>query len=633
MLTQFPTPYQDELLYSLCARYARLMGHGNRKLTLKHLFGRMTVTAVFDLPTHLSTLAEHLAPLGGPTATELIDQFTLFPYYAGFQPPERRAQVREAMCGDGHPHWLLGLIPSGVQAPRTLRYCPVCAGQERSQCGEAYWHRLHQLPGVLICEQHGVWLEDSTVMVPAPVTRHAFLAAEEALPHAVQGRPVPQRLELDILLDIALRSRALLDEPPLEVPPPALRSQYLHALAKVGLGTFSGRLRLGSLQAAFSSFCPPHLSKQLGLPPCEGWLLRLLRKARGASHSLFHLMIQAFLHLDREELRSGVHPFGRGPWPCLNRAAPHHGEALIFTVEVGYTLNAREPIGTFSCSCGFAYRRVGPDHAPQDALRLDRVASYGAVWLAVLRRGWPDTALSLRALSRQLGFDPQIVRTQAAKLGLSMERPGSRGGKVPVGRPARPQKETFAGRRQRHRAAWKRARRDHPDVSVRGIRTLVPAAYTWLYRHDRSFLNAHAPTHRIPKARGQRIDWAQRDASLSRQLRQAALILRSAVPFVRLTPSRLAREIGQATLLSRHPDKLPRCKRTLATLSETREAFALRRIRQVTAVLLESGTRLPRWRFARLAGLRSELLARPIVAQGFELAWATLEARFEVPAA
>ncbi|WP_412026439.1 TnsD family transposase [Deinococcus yunweiensis] len=633
MLTQFSIPYPDELLYSLCARYTRLMGHGNRKLTLEHLFGRTTVTAVFDLPTHLSTLAEHLAPLGGPTASELIDQFTLFPYHAGFHPPERRAQVRAAMGGDGHPHWLLGLISSGVQAPRRLRSCPMCVDQERRQYGEAYWHRLHQLPGVLICEKHAVWLEDSAVVAPAPVTRHAFLTAEEVVPHGIQGRAVTQGTELDVLMDLALRSRALLNEPPLDVPTPALRGQYLQDLATLGLATFSGRLRLDSLQQAFSAFCPPSLLGQLGLPPVEGWLLRVLRRPRGASHSLFHLMVQAFLHLDREQLRAGVHPFGRGPWPCLNRAAPHHGEALISTVEVGYTLNAREPIGTFACSCGFAYRRVGPDHAPEDALRIDRVASYGDVWLAALRRAWPEATLSLRELSRRLGFDPQIVRAQAVKLGLSVERPGSRGGKVPGSRPARPQQETFSGRKQRHWAAWQRVRRDHPDESARGLRSLVPATYTWLYRHDRPWLVDHMPTHLSSQAKQPRIDWAQRDAALSRHLRQAALALRSAVPFVRLTPGRLAREIGQATLLARHLDKLPTCRRALTTLCETREAFALRRIQRVTTGLLESGTRLPRWRLARLAGLRPELLARPDVAQGFEQAWAILEARFEVPAA
>lgn len=43
MITLFPDPYPDELLYSVCARYQERMMWGNQKTTLEDLFGSDTV--------------------------------------------------------------------------------------------------------------------------------------------------------------------------------------------------------------------------------------------------------------------------------------------------------------------------------------------------------------------------------------------------------------------------------------------------------------------------------------------------------------------------------------------------------------------------------------------------------------
>ena len=50
------------------------------------------------------------------------------------------------------------------------------------------WHRDHDLPGVLVCPTHGVWLERSGVRVGLTPGRFALLAAEEVV------RPTAARL-------------------------------------------------------------------------------------------------------------------------------------------------------------------------------------------------------------------------------------------------------------------------------------------------------------------------------------------------------------------------------------------------------------------------------------------------------
>lgn len=54
MLAYFPVPYEDELLYSVIARYAVHTGQlENRKAVLRDIFGKHTAVAIPDLPSHL----------------------------------------------------------------------------------------------------------------------------------------------------------------------------------------------------------------------------------------------------------------------------------------------------------------------------------------------------------------------------------------------------------------------------------------------------------------------------------------------------------------------------------------------------------------------------------------------------
>ncbi len=635
VLAFFPSPYEDELLYSLLARYARLTGYSNLKTNLHDLFGRTTVIAVADLPTHLGSLAERLAPLGGLSADEMIDHYTLFPYYVGFQPSERRRKVREAMRGDGSPHGLLGLMAARGPALNALRYCPVCASRERRRYREAYWHRSHQLPGVLACEAHGTWLEESEVVLPAPVMRHAFAAAETVIPYGGFARRLSSAQNEPLILDLTQRAQALATSPTSEFDLAALRSHYRNALAERRLATYSGRLRLEALRQDIETFLPEELRDRLGVPPVDGWLLRLLRKPRTVAHPLYHLLLQAFLDTDRDVLQMPIRFFGEGPWPCLNRAASHYGERRVAQVEVGYTRNAREPIGTFTCTCGFSYRRVGPDRTPSDTFRIDRMAAFGSVWSQVLEQGWYDPSFSLRELARRLGVDTRTVRKQAAALGLPYERSGSRAENAVTPEEVRPEVEevAFAERRASYRDAWFHMKDKRPNASIKALRADLPGVYIWLYRNDRTWFDENKPTRRTPRASAARVDWARRDADLAHLLRRAALqVLTEAKP-VRLTRSRLGRMIGYAGMLDKNLNKLPECKVVLDEIMESREAFAVRRIRLASSHLRESGGQVPRWQFARLCGLRPEMLEKSEVANAFERAWASVKHHYELPAA
>jgi hypothetical protein len=167
MVSFFPKPYPDEILYSVIARYHIRNGNTSPKVTLTELFNSPSTVATADLPSNLNSLSQNLQPFSNYTVEELIERYTLYPFYSVFLPPMRATQVKESMKAQwgGDIHTRAGIMASSVTMPRYFRFCPNCLEEDLQQYGEAYWHRLHQTPGALVCLVHAVMLQDSTVPI------------------------------------------------------------------------------------------------------------------------------------------------------------------------------------------------------------------------------------------------------------------------------------------------------------------------------------------------------------------------------------------------------------------------------------------------------------------------------------
>jgi hypothetical protein len=97
MVSFFPKPYPDEILYSVIARYHIRSGNTSTKVTLTELFNSSSTVATADLPSNLNTLSENLQPFFNYRVEELIYKYTLYPFYNVFLPPMRASQVKESM--------------------------------------------------------------------------------------------------------------------------------------------------------------------------------------------------------------------------------------------------------------------------------------------------------------------------------------------------------------------------------------------------------------------------------------------------------------------------------------------------------------------------------------------------------
>ncbi len=622
VLLNFPLPYPDELFYSLCARYGERTNYPDAKTLALRLFGSRSALAVVDLPNHLEHFFNALPEGYFDSVHGIIDAHTLLPFYRPFLPEQRATQIEEAMRFNGTIHYSTGVMASKVRVPERLRYCPLCAEEDEVGAREPYWRRAHQLPGVEVCHEHKVFLEDSEVKTSNRRSRHTYVTARAATLHKAPIFLSSQNHLHQTLLRIAQGVAWLLEQRILTKGLQTFRTKYSQLLAEKGYATYSGRVRIGGLLSAFKAHYSDAVLERLQCPlpddQTETWLHRLLRHPKSAHHPVRHLLLMHFLgHSPRTFFSLELaEPFGEGPWPCLNRATKHYGAGTIKQLELHHTKDRGKPVGTFRCpQCRFTYQRTGSDKTEQDRYRIDKMVDFGPQWLHILEE-LEAANVSLREKARRLGVSSRTVRR------YERSQEGLQRGDVSVADVIEPDM-VEAKRRE-----WRHLQQEHPRLSVTHLRERSPALYAWLYRNDRAWLQDQGEARRVERkaTTRSRVDWNARDREFAGRVPGIAESLqRSGNERPRkVSVAAIARELGCVSLIQQHIGRLPLTSRAIEAQLESREAFALRRIAWATERYRRRNAQPKAWQLVRLAAIRPDLLELPTVQEAVNRAVALL---------
>ena len=195
-------------------------------------------------------------------------------------------------------------------------------------------------------------------------------------------------------------------------------NQKYHSLLKErNLVTVSNRVRQAELYEAFHSKLPTGLLEKydsaINVADEYNWLKVITRNSIRHVHPFRHLLFLYYLDLDVQQLflvKENKGPFGKGPWPCLNKAAIHYKQHLISKVTVTRDFKSNAFIGTFKCSCGFVYSRKGPDKLVEDQFRIGRIKVFGDVWVDKVRTIANEGELSTRGMAKILGVDSKTIK-------------------------------------------------------------------------------------------------------------------------------------------------------------------------------------------------------------------------------
>lgn len=151
MLQYFPTPYPDELWYSVLCRYHIRSGNPNSAVTFRELFGKDHAALGSFLPNGLIFDIASQLPEGTLDIEDIALNHTLFKYVFRFQSLENKNSILEMT-----KHKKID-FPVKISKPyesMELKSCPLCMQEDLKQYGETYWHLKHQIPYVTTCQKH-----------------------------------------------------------------------------------------------------------------------------------------------------------------------------------------------------------------------------------------------------------------------------------------------------------------------------------------------------------------------------------------------------------------------------------------------------------------------------------------------
>ncbi|KXK00595.1 MAG: hypothetical protein UZ03_NOB001002760 [Nitrospira sp. OLB3] len=430
MIGFFVEPQPDETLYSIFARYADRVQYPSQVKLIRELTGSVNPLNLTLLPGRLGHLDRALPTHHDWSVDALIDEHTLLPFFASFRSRQRVLALRRAMQETNgiKVEAFAGLHASHIKLPQWLRYCVDCAAEDHLRIGFRYWHRIHQLPLIDVCPVHEAQLINTSVSARMRGRWKRLVTADEAIHRSIR-RPggTHDKKKRETILALARDCEWLLQKSCTGIKIVELRQQYLSLLQERQLATWAGRLRRSRIVAEIGRYYThkflDHLGCALGKPDRNNWVIRSFHESRIEQvHPLQHLLIIHWLGLSASELMS-MHreslPFGKGPWPCLNRSADHFRKFLIQACRVSRSPKGGVPLGLFSCpACQFTYVRRGPDEGPKDAFRIGKVRIRGREWERNLRSLWMNPAVQFKEMRARLGVCFATIKRQAARLDL-----------------------------------------------------------------------------------------------------------------------------------------------------------------------------------------------------------------------
>lgn len=548
---------KDETLFSLCSRIHRVSGNIFANKTCQQLFQHPLAGSQHDFPARVDQFIEQSKGAYGDS--NAVINRTLLPYFLPWKSEalSKRAVARVRDTNVGPLKFLLGISTSRFRAHLPLKACNGCMSDDRQHYGVAYWHLMHQYPGVWVCLDHREPLREANVKATG-VGRFLWYLPDEELLNPV---PILEPSTLEALLRFALlthQSTTALRGGHIDAQ--RLAVVYAARLSTLTNTTNQNRLTRRALGTRYAmSVAPLRLIAELSALAANAeqgcsQLARIQRNLTSA-HPIRHLSLIQWLYADWADFwqhYSSTETFQ----PCpsanhiLSRPKPRSQPTSRPERQAFLTLLEQE-----STSISAAALLMGI--STQTALTWATDAG-----ITVKRR--PKLIVStvrekiIQGLAK--GEDKQSIATELSLSIQSITRVlQTEIGLREVWREALMQRRTVE-----HREKWTIAVKQNPQASKKILRMIEPGTFAWLYRNDRDWL--HEKQLAIPSIGSNNValNWDARDTDLAHMVDQAVLQYALLHPGERVTLQRLYQALPE---LKRRLSQLGRLPLTQAAIS------------------------------------------------------------------
>lgn len=286
------SPLPGETLPSVLAREALLHADYIGRKTVRKQLGYLSSPSHL-LPTGISRLR-----WSSTTPEEFIYRHTGYPYFVVFMRPARRRAAREKILfGQGSALKMIVGLPAGrLGAVEQYRYCDRCRHEDLCSYGVAYWHREHQLPGVLLCQAHNCMLIEHSNLGFGGVHRHLFLPPQTELGGSRIDVPSVSEEATSRLGAIADFSTALLADTSIIIEPALLMRTYREMFLRTEMRDREANISFKRLATAVRRWMEPlseldpfrMLYRRAGSE--SGWVAALVHQSRSSIHPLKHIV-------------------------------------------------------------------------------------------------------------------------------------------------------------------------------------------------------------------------------------------------------------------------------------------------------------------------------------------------------
>lgn len=548
-----------ESLFSLCSRFHFLSGHATSDRTCMALFNNRRSSAAHDIPSHVETISDVFGGHLG-SASDIVFQHSLLPFYFPYHPKDRCLHWLNQLYVGTVPALKaeLGLAASRFGASHPLKACQNCMADDLSQFAITYWHVVHQLPGVLVCPVHKCPLLAASDKVTGR-NRFAWILPFQASLEPLLGSRDVGSLELHLSeLTISLWNLSI----EFEFDMTRLNLVYRKKMVeldlldtktkRVNFSRFTDLLYSMLRESGITSIWP-WLSGPKNTSTLAGRLLRFVRinGARDNRHPLNHALLQILLFGSCSEFWKGYENTHLGPCASLSDS-----DSKTATPGPITTINKNQRHQS-------VLKAFHAGHSITKAAKVNGIAICTAkAWAA---QEGIATAIRPKVLKPSLRkeligkLSRGMEKTQAATaVGMSVVTVT----RVLLTEPGLHDLWTNSRRTKaqiRSRSAWTAAMNALPTASSNHWRALDQAAYGWLYRNDRVWLQTSIRNRHHPAGQSQfRRDWGQRDDVLAQAVLAAALDFVKKNDSKRLTLGELCSVVKGLRAVQSALSKLPR---------------------------------------------------------------------------
>ena len=310
MIGFMPELHPDELVYSWLARYHVRSGHDAHIYSIKELINNPRQRLEIEF---LNKYTDEIYSILTNTDSieNVIMNHTMFTAYAMFLLPDRRKEVlKSLMKMDGKHRSIRGMNIG--QTNRYMKYCPLCAAEDRKSYGETYWHVDWEIEAVNICPTHRCYLnETDTILTGNKREAFLFVIAEEVIPEQDSISECHNSLELKL-------SQYIIDvlHTKIDIENMTLIGEFMHSKL-VGTKYITPRGKVRKLQVLYDDLEVFYKNTHFKIPTKMNIQEIFLNK----NYDLLHIcMLALFLNISPEEI--------------VNRKLPSKSYAELFDERV-----------------------------------------------------------------------------------------------------------------------------------------------------------------------------------------------------------------------------------------------------------------------------------------------------------